>query len=552
MGKNINLITKNIVNICEKLSIQYAVLSPGSRSAPLALAIIRNKNIKHFVINDERSAAYTALGIAKRTNQTVVLVCTSGTAALNYSPAIAEANNQCIPLLVLTADRPVEWIDQGENQSIRQENLFEPNVRASYRINISYPDLEAEKEGYRIISEAIHKCKFPYPGPIHVNIPLREPLYEDIQSRSKPDFKLIRQEFTEAELTRKRYKELFQQLVTPNKIMVLAGMLNPDLKLRKTLDKLFSLTDLVFIRDITANLHDFERAITYPEQVIDSADENSLKKLQPQLLITFGNYVISKKLRNFLRAYPPSYHWHIGSAANFIDTYQSLTRVIPVSPVQFFSKLLQQVKVFEKRSYSGYYRYWDLGNKKAFSEVIQKRKKEAEFNILATILNKIPKNATIHLGNSSIIRQANEISLVDNKYAKHIDVYSNRGTSGIDGCLSTCVGSSLVNDQLHFIIIGDQSLLYDRNALWNKYLKANLKIILIHNKGGQIFSRMEGPARQKELDEYFVNYVETNFKLLADQHKLKYFKTAGIESFDKIFKKFLKENGLPCLLEIEI
>nr|MBC8343174.1 2-succinyl-5-enolpyruvyl-6-hydroxy-3-cyclohexene-1-carboxylic-acid synthase [Bacteroidota bacterium] len=182
MGKNINLITKNIVNICEKLSIQYAVLSPGSRSAPLALAIIRNKNIKHFVINDERSAAYTALGIAKRTNQTVVLVCTSGTAALNYSPAIAEANNQCIPLLVLTADRPVEWIDQGENQSIRQENLFEPNVRASYQINISYPDLEAEKEGSRIISEAIHKCKFPYPGPIHVNIPLREPLYEDIQS----------------------------------------------------------------------------------------------------------------------------------------------------------------------------------------------------------------------------------------------------------------------------------------------------------------------------------------------------------------------------------
>ncbi|MBT7993375.1 MAG: 2-succinyl-5-enolpyruvyl-6-hydroxy-3-cyclohexene-1-carboxylic-acid synthase, partial [Bacteroidetes bacterium] len=113
-------------------------------------------------------------------------------------------------------------------------------------------------------------------------------------------------------------------------------------------------------------------------------------------------------------------------------------------------------------------------------------------------------------------------------------------------------GSSIVSDKLHFVIIGDQSLMYDRNALWNKYIKPNLKIILINNKGGQIFSRMEGPASQNELDEYFVNHVETDFKILANQHKLNYSKATHLETFDKVFKKFVKENGAACVLEIDI
>ncbi|MBT6836456.1 MAG: 2-succinyl-5-enolpyruvyl-6-hydroxy-3-cyclohexene-1-carboxylic-acid synthase [Bacteroidetes bacterium] len=552
MAKDINQITHNLIEICDKLSIRYAVLAPGSRSAPLALAFIRKENIKHFVVSDERSAAYMALGIARKTGETVALVCTSGTATLNFAPAIAEAYNQGIPLLVLTADRPVEWVNQGENQTINQENIYEPNIRKSYRLNISYPDIDAEKEAYRLLSEAIHKCKFPFPGPVHVNIPLREPLYENYKEASIPDYKLIRQENAVIDLSKNRYKELFQQLVTPKKVMILAGMLAPDTKLRRTLNKLFTLTDLVFVRDITANLSDFERAITFPEQIIKDADENLLKKLQPELLITFGNYIISKELRQFIRNYPPKYHWHIGIHSSFIDTYQSLTRVLPVAPASFFSNLLREVKVFEKRSYSGYYRLWEKANSKAIQTVAQKCEQDSELGYYKKIVNAIPKNAVLHIGNSSSIRFANELSLFENKNAKNIEVFSNRGSSGIDGSLSTAVGSSIVSDKLHFVIIGDQSLMYDRNALWNKYIKPNLKIILINNKGGQIFSRMEGPASQNELDEYFVNHVETDFKILANQHKLNYSKATHLETFDKVFKKFVKENGAACVLEIDI
>jgi 2-succinyl-5-enolpyruvyl-6-hydroxy-3-cyclohexene-1-carboxylate synthase len=552
MSKSTNQIIKNLVNICSDLGIQNVVLAPGSRSAPVALAFMRKKSIQHYVINDERSAAYMALGMARKTKQTVALVCTSGTASLNFAPAIAEAFNLCIPLLVLTADRPIEWVGQGENQTIIQEKIFEPNIRMSYRINISYQDENAEKEAYRVFSEAIQKAAFPFPGPVHVNIPLKEPEYNNIQKSSRKDYKLIRQERVEMDVSTKRYKELFQQMVAPKKIMILAGMQSPDNKLRRTLNKLFSLTDLVFIRDITANLSDFERAVTFPEQIITDANENGLKKLQADLLITFGNYIISKKLRQFIRDYPPRYHWHIGLNDSFIDTYQSLTRVIPVQPAQFFSQLLRSVKIFEKRSFSGYYRYWENENLKAISKMEVKCEQNPELKYLKHILNALTRNSILHIGNSSAIRLANEISLFENKNAKNIEVYSNRGTSGIDGCLSTAIGSSLVSDKTHFIIIGDQSLIYDQNALWNNYLPPNLKIILLNNKGGKIFSHMQGPSSQKELKEYFVNHVETDFELLSTQRKLAYFKSSSPNNFEKTFKKFIKENDTACLLELDL
>ncbi|MFC2114480.1 2-succinyl-5-enolpyruvyl-6-hydroxy-3-cyclohexene-1-carboxylic-acid synthase [Bacteroidota bacterium] len=551
MTDSIYSLTKNLVSICETLGITHIVISPGSRPAPLALEFIRNKKIQHFVINDERSAAYMALGMAIQLKKPVALLCTSGTAALNYAPAVAEAFNQQIPLLVLTADRPSEWIGQGENQTIIQHKLFEPNILASYQLQTSYGSIEVINEAYRIFSEAIHKCNFPVKGPVHINIPIKEPLYQQEKAGFIP-LKLVRQEEVELQLSPRRLKELFQQLVTPRKVMVLAGIHQPNPKLRRVLNKLFSLTDIVFIRDITSNLADIDRAVAYPELVISTSDEKTLQKLKPDLLITFGNYVISKKIREFLRAYPPKYHWHIGIDKGFVDTYQALTRVIPVKSNYFFSSLLRAVKVFEKRSFSGFYRLWIKADEKAVQLMQEKISTDLELQFVDRILRKLPKNSIIQLGNSSPVRLANELSLQSNKHAKSIAVFSNRGTSGIDGSLSSCVGSSLISDQLHFILIGDQSLMYDRNALWNSYIGSNLKIILLNNKGGGIFRRMEGPASQKELEEYFVNYVETDFKNMSTQHGLAYFECDEIEKFDLVYKAFVKESASSALLEIKL
>ncbi|MEA3496336.1 MAG: 2-succinyl-5-enolpyruvyl-6-hydroxy-3-cyclohexene-1-carboxylic-acid synthase [Bacteroidota bacterium] len=542
----------NITDICYKKDVHFAVLSPGSRSAPLALSFIRNKNIKHFIINDERSAGYFALGLAQQTKKTVVLVCTSGTAALNYAPAVAEAYFQKIPLLIFTADRPPESIEQQGNQTIHQYKLYEPNVLKSFQLNISYNDKNAEDEAYRIVSESINISQYPQKGAVHINVPMREPLYlKNIPQRQDQNPKVIDLLKPDLKIPRATQKKLIEKLITHKKILVVAGVFEHNTTFKKIIDKLLAITDICFVRDITSNIPDLKHAIIHHEELLTNYEGN-ISDIQPDLLITFGGQIVSKPLRIFLQENKAKEHWHIDATAKSPDTFQSITKTIAIHPEEFFRILLKNIKLFKTKSFHGFYKKWEKLDDNAIKNVEQKISSDDELYFISEILKKIPKNSILQLGNGSIVRQASYLSFIKNKFAKSIEVYSNRGTSGIDGCLSTAIGSAVSTDKIVTLIIGDLSFFYDRNAFWNKYLPKNLKLIVINNHGGGIFRKMQGPQSQPELDEYFTTPHKLSIKKITEQYEIEYFKCTKPSKIKKSLSDFYNYNKKTTVLEIDI
>ncbi|HEX8545795.1 MAG TPA: 2-succinyl-5-enolpyruvyl-6-hydroxy-3-cyclohexene-1-carboxylic-acid synthase, partial [Cytophagaceae bacterium] len=227
----------NIAEICAQKSVRSVILSPGSRCAPLTLAFVRHPDIITKTISDERSAAFIALGMALQTRQTVGLLCTSGTAGLNYSPAVAEAFCQQVPLIIFTADRPPEWIDQLDGQTIRQQNLFGRNVKASYQLPVDYNHPDAAWYIERILSEAINQAEEYPKGPVHINVPLREPLYPETIEFDE-GVKIISTFPGKKTLSLDLQERLQTEVKSFKKILIVAGQNNPNPRLTEVIARI--------------------------------------------------------------------------------------------------------------------------------------------------------------------------------------------------------------------------------------------------------------------------------------------------------------------------
>ncbi|RYG01516.1 MAG: 2-succinyl-5-enolpyruvyl-6-hydroxy-3-cyclohexene-1-carboxylic-acid synthase, partial [Chitinophagaceae bacterium] len=260
----------DIAAICALHGIEEAVLCPGSRSAPLTLAFVRHSGIRTRTITDERSAAFIALGIAQQTKKPVVLVCTSGTAALNFAPAIAEAFYQQIPLLVLTADRPPEWIDQHDGQAIKQQNIYGGHVKKSFQVPVDLTHPDAAWHTNRIINEAINLTQVYPAGPTHINVPFREPFYPvegEVYSFSKNP-RIIKSWSVAASLTENCLSQLQEIISQSKRVLVIAGLNAPDKKLQEAINRASQANSLVFIPDITSNLTSVAHAILNPDRIL--------------------------------------------------------------------------------------------------------------------------------------------------------------------------------------------------------------------------------------------------------------------------------------------
>jgi len=513
MNDQASLYNRLLNELTEFLSFQgikYAVLCPGSRSAPLALAFMRNNKIKHFIVNDERSAGYMALGLALNNKFPVVLVCTSGTAALNFSPSVAEAFNQHISLMVLTADRPEEMIGIGENQTIIQKNLFEPNVHASFRMNLL--DYYLNESGF--IEHFTPVFKECLKGPVHLNLPFSEPFYpkEKNDGTKTKSFQKIIPEIPSFKLD-ESFIDIFNH---SENIIILPGLQVKNEHLLENLNNFSEKFNIPVLNDITSNTQSLKQSIFQIDHCLSVNKKNV--DLKPDLLITFGTHTVSRKLIKFLTENKAKNHWHISSFGEKINTFQSLTETFFIPPAEFFKLLYNNEKLHNKSL--RYFNSWKRAEENAQPIFHEKLLTDIELQVMKYILDYLPENSILHLGNSLSVRLANEIGL---SHKPNTEVYSNRGTSGIDGCLSTAIGFALASEKPNFIVLGDQSFLYDQNALWNKVLPQNLKIIVINNKGGGIFKRLEGSSVQAELNEYFVNYIPVNIEKIANSHSIDYF-----------------------------
>lgn len=526
--------------------ISHVVASPGSRNAPAIVVFNRQSSLSLKSIADERSAGFYALGMAQQLKKTVALLCTSGSAALNYAPAIAEAYYQKVPLLVITADRPEAWIDQGDGQTIRQRNVFSGYVRKSFHLPQQIKDDESAWLFKRMVSEAIDRTTSPAPGPVHINLPLSEPLY-DIQW---PDNYLVTKipsvAPTETRVNEEAMAELSHSWNTSPSKIILAGQMNADDERNQLLTKLTEDASVILLSESTSNLK-VQQAISCIDRTIEGIGPEEMAHYRPSLLLTIGGAIVSKKIKTLLRKMQPTHHWHINSDTDdfHIDTFQSLTLTIPVGEKTFLKQLCERTKplesnfkqLWQERSYNHSEKHNNFVETAPFSDL-------KAYEIL---FREIPREGQLHLGNSTPVRYA---QLFDE--ASTFINWSNRGTSGIDGCVSTAAGAAEICPETTTIITGDIGFFYDSNALWNKHLSSRLRIVVINNGGGNIFRVIQGPDQYEELEAYIETAHNLNTEGLAKNFGINYYSALSQKQLEATLQSFFKpqENNKPALLEV--
>lgn len=529
----------NIAEICAQLDVKDIILSPGSRCAPLTLAFARHPEIKFKTFSDERSAAYVALGMALATKEPVGLVCTSGTAAANYLPAVTEAFYQNIPLIVFTADRPPELIDQQDGQAIRQFGLYQNHIKKSFQLPVELGHDDARWHFRRIISEAINLARQPDPGPVHINCPFREPFYPSPDSHIAFESDLRIQRNIKLKHSITVNKELIETVDKTEKVLIIGGQKDKDEEITGLLSEL-SLKNITVVGDVISNLHEVKGIINLPDNFLSHLKADP--QLKPDLLITFGNSVISKNLKLYLRKFQPAQHWHIQNGATVADQFKSVTHVIRTSPKDFLKAMHFKIRK-KDNAFRDIWQEYNDRSRLAANDYLE-NVKDGEFLFLYYLMRRLPDNCNLHLANSMSVRYVNFIGL---NSTNDVRVFSNRGTSGIDGCSSTAVGISLADStRQNFLITGDMAFLYDRNAFWHNYALKNLKIIVINNQGGVIFRMIDGPSRLPELEDLFETRQKSSARFAAEEFNMKYFSFTNAAN-QEVIDEFLSSPGLSLL-----
>lgn len=551
-----------IINLAELLyrkGITDVVISPGSRSAPLTLAVARHPHLRTRVMADERSACFVALGMAIQTKRTVAVICTSGSAVYNLAPAVVEAFFGQVPLLLLTADRPHEWLHQQDGQTMHQPGVFGSHVKRSYDLPADYTHPDARWFIERSLNEAITLSHLHPAGPVHINVPLREPFYPapDESFLAEP-VRVIDTCPTQLSLSADTWHELMTEWEQSERTLLAVGQIPYDPALLAVLRKLSDEMGIPVVGEIISNIARNEVFITRSDTFLSGLDEQTGHSLQPTLLLTIGNSFLTRNLKTFLRQFPAHRHWHIQPTVDRInDSLQSLTKLIPAEPLSFLEKLYadldyqQFLQGDEDDETNAFLNRWQTIDRQA-SRLVEKTLLPAtghltDWSAVQIVLEHLPQQSVLHLANSMPVRYANLCGLPEEK---QIQVCANRGVSGIDGCLSTAVGAALMTDKLVTVLIGDVAFFYDRNALWSAPVPANLRIILLNNDSGHIFRMIDGPGRQPELETYFETPHGYTAKNTANDANLIYTNCDSLETLITLLSDFFQPGPSARLLEI--
>ncbi len=530
-----------VISACNQYAIDTVVISPGSRNAPLTVGFTNHPNIKTMSIVDERCAAFFALGIAQQTKKPVAVLCTSGSALLNYYPAIAEAFYSNIPLVVISADRPKHLIDIGDGQTIRQENVYDNHILFSANL---IEDASKTTFNINLISEALQTA-ISKKGPIHINVPFDEPLYETVAELGPVIANKVKQSFDKITVPQVSCKDkledgkLYDIWKNATKKMILVGTNYPDNTLQRVLNQFENDTSVIILTETTSNIAS-DKTINSIDQLIFPLSEEQLEELKPEVLITFGGMIVSKKIKQFLRKQQPNHHWHI-DALKSIDTFQCLSEYINENPIEFLSKLAALGFI------EGEYQQKWLSEKEKRKVKHQKYLAQVPFSdvkVFEHVLESIPDNSQLQLANSSIIRYTQLFDVNDT-----VSVFCNRGTSGIDGSTSTAIGAAVAAKNQTVFVSGDLSFFYDSNALWNAYIPSNFRIIIINNSGGGIFRFIPGPKSTNALD-YFETPHQLTAEHLCKMHQLTYSFASNISELKERISDFYGDSMQPKVLEV--
>lgn len=452
--------------------IRHVVLCPGSRNVPIVYSMAGDSDFCTYQMTDERSAAFYALGLILSHQQPVAVCCTSGSALLNMHPAVSEAYYRKLPLLVISADRPRQWIGQMDGQTVPQPGALGSLVRFCADL----PEVkDAQDHLYcnRLVNEALLKLTFTPSGPVHINIPLDEPLFA-FNTPVLPTERVIR-------MHQALDLSLCHMLAQAERVLLVVGQCEYAQHEPKAADAL-AVYPWPLLTEHLSNLS--VQAVRAFDRVLYAVDKTYREQLVPDVLITMGGHIISKRLKELLRANPPRHHIHISPHGACIDLYGALTDVVALAPEAFAAQCKAQLVPMqlnpEQRHYAA--RWMALAQSLATPQF-----PFSEMSAIGALMKQLPHDAVLHIANSSVIRYAELFDVPSG-----VVVHANRGVNGIEGSLSVAVGAAAHSAQCHFLAIGDLSFFYDMNALWAETLGANLRILLLNNGGGEIFNALPG------------------------------------------------------------
>jgi len=530
-------LAQHVIEACKAKQIKHIVISPGSRNAPLTIGFANDPYFNCYSIVDERCAAFFALGIAQQRREPVAVVCTSGSALLNYYPAFSEAFYSNIPLVVISADRPSSKIDIGDGQTIRQVNVLANH--SAYNANLS-DETHSDKSNFYELNRALNTA-IEEQLPVHINVPFEEPLY--LATEEQYPFENIVAEIKNPIINEDKAINFVKHWNSSAKKMVLVGVLTPNSVESQYIEWLAKDPSVVVLTETTSNLHHshfipyIDKLLTYTEK-----DPTLKEALRPDLLLTFGGLVVSKKIKQFLRSYQPAYHYNVDLhkdynsyfclTAHFKADINTFLREVTPNLVSVPSTYQQQwlkVKNEIQQTHLEYINQIPFSDLKVYSEVFKS----------------IPNDYIVQISNSSAIRYAQLM-----KAHPSWKVFCNRGTSGIDGSMSTAIGAAVGSASPTVFITGDLSFFYDSNALWNKYIPQDFRIILLNNQGGGIFRILPGD----KTDPNFEYFFETPHKLTAEHfcemYNINYQLATNITDLQRKISDFYEKSDVPKLLEV--
>ena len=561
-------VAQTLILSCLNFDFFDVVISPGSRNVPLAIGFASNKKFNCYSIVDEKSAAFFALGLSQKSKKPTILICTSGSALLNYYPAIAEAYYSEIPLIILSADRPEYKINIGDGQTINQSNVFEKNILYSNSLkqdcshateeiiksNLQkivndkddFSKIEKLQKSIQTNNEEIIEVAFNLSinkmQPVHLNVPMEEPLYEFVDS---PSINVKVKKKIEKTLSIKDLDNYYNTINKASKILILIGVSDGDILSKKSIQKINSCSSIIVMKEHTSNVFN-ESFISNIDRLIGPIELQSnsdfiFDELSPEIVISLGGMIVSKKIKSFLRNYKPTKHFHIGNNISK-DSFYSGVKHIKTTANKFFENINLN------KSDSKYFDKWnqldtsklDLHNR--YMKVIN----FSDLKVFEIITNWIPKKYNIQVANSTPIRYFQLLDLKNKNM-----MFANRGTSGIDGSTSTAIGNSVQNDSPVLLVTGDLSFFYDMNALWNNHIPKNFRIIIINNSGGGIFKILPGFKENNLFSEFIETQHNLSARLIAKMFNFNYTQVSTKFGLNLYLRTFFKNSKKPKILEIK-
>ena len=530
-----------LLDVMSGHGVRDVVCSPGTRNTPLLIGVSERKEFKPHVVIDERSAAFVALGIASVSQTPVMLICTSGTALLNYAPAVAEAFYQGVPLIVVSADRPGQWIDQDDSQTLRQFEALSNFVKKSYEIPAGGEEDE-EMRWYvnRISNDAFIEATSGRKGPVHINVALGGELGRKKNREFQPvrDIDILEAEgFVNKEIVRSLAKEM-----AGKRVMFVAGFMPPSSQMNKAAARLCALPDVVPFFETLSNLHVSEDA-TDVDAVLTAWHRDELAQYAPDIVISIGGALVSRMLKEYLRRHRHRIqHWSVGRHHTTVDCFMSLSKRIETEPSRFIYQLANAAAKFcvKEEGKESYSELWKRLRKSA-SEVKKGYIDSVEWSELRAfrrIFETIPGRMNLFLSNGTTVRYAQILG----RYSAHAS-YCNRGVSGIDGSASTAVGGSIAYGKETLLLTGDMSMAYDVNALSLQEVADTMKIIVMDNRGGGIFRFIATTSSLEEREKYFCAHPALPLRHLAEGYGWNYEEVSSEDELQRKLPAFLGMKG---------